>query len=394
MQAKYIKRDVTSSLEEYLNNFPAVALLGPRQAGKSTLAKKVYKKLGNAIYLDLELPSDLQKLDEPEIFFSLHDDKLICLDEIQRKPEIFSVLRSIIDQRNRNGQFLILGSASKDLIKQTSETLAGRIVYLELAPFVYSEIANLSEQFENNLRTFWLRGGFPRSYLAKNESLSSVWRSNFIQTFLERDIPQLGIQIPSDTLRRLWQMCAHLHGSLLNQTVLGESIGVTHQTIRSYLDILSKTFTIRLLRPFQKNIGKRLVKTPKLYIRDSGILHSLLNIDSFNELLGHPIYGASWEGMAIENVITWMNDFEPFFYRTSAGTELDLLLCKGEKKVGVEFKASMAPKPLKGFWQAIEDLQLSEVFLIAPVKDIYQIRNNVKVMNLFHFYRDMGDLIG
>ncbi|MFQ5642019.1 MAG: ATP-binding protein [bacterium] len=367
-----------------------MALLGPRQAGKSTLAKKVQQELGNTIYLDLELPSDLQKLDEPEIFFQPHEDKLICLDEIQRKPEIFSVLRSVIDQRNRNGQFLILGSASRDLIKQSSETLAGRIVYLELTPFLHSEILKTWQIEKNPLNRLWLRGGFPRSYLSENDELSYVWRQNFIRTFLERDIPQLGFQIPADTLRRLWQMCAHLHGGLLNLSSLSESIGVTHPTIRSHLDILSRTFTIRLLKPFQKNVGKRLVKTPKLYIRDSGILHALLNISTFDELMGHPSFGASWEGLASENIITWMQNFEPFFYRTSAGAELDLLLIKGQRKVGVEFKASMAPKPLKGFWHAIEDLNLTDVYIVAPVEDTYQIRKNVTVTNLRNFYTKYG----
>lgn len=382
MQGKYLKRVITHKISRYLSAFPAVALLGPRQSGKSTLAKHMTTEMDNAIYLDLEKPSDHQKLNEPEIFFNSHQDKLICLDEIQRTPEIFAVLRSIIDQRNRNGQFLMLGSASRALIKQSSETLAGRIVYLELTPFQLSELVTDQDNSFQSVQKYWMRGGFPRSYLADDDDLSMVWRQNFILTFLERDIPQLGFHIPVETLRRLWQMCAHCHGQLLNQSMLGESIGVSHTTIRSYLDLLTQTFMIRVLKPYQANIKKRLVKSPKIFIRDSGILHSLLNIDSFDDLLGNPVYGRSWEGMGIENIIAKYSDWDPYFYRTAAGAEIDLVLVKGSKKIGFEFKASAAPRLTKGFWHAFDDLGVDEAYVISPVRESYSIHKHVQICNL------------
>lgn len=385
MQESYIQRAITQTIILYLKSFPAVALLGPRQSGKSTLAKYITSEMNNAVYLDLEKPSDHQKLNEPEIFFNSHQDKLICLDEIQRTQELFVVLRSIIDQRNRNGQFLILGSASRELIKQSSETLAGRIIHLELTPFQFSELISGQDNSFQKLQKYWMRGGFPRSYLADNDELSMVWRQNFILTFLERDIPQMGFQIPVEMLRRLWQMCSHCHGQLLNQSMLGESIGVSHTTIRSYLDLLTQTFMMRLLKPYQTNIRKRLVKSPKIFIRDSGILHALLNIESFDDLLGNPKYGHSWEGMAMENILYKYSDWDSYFYRTAAGAEIDLVLVKGSKKMGIEFKASMAPKLTKGFWNALEDLGIEQAYVISPVQECYPIHKNVQVSDLETF---------
>jgi predicted AAA+ superfamily ATPase len=386
LQGKYIDRDISEKLVNFLNHFPCVALLGPRQSGKSTLAKKVLENWESPVLLDLERPSDLQKLNEPELFFRSHENHLVCLDEIQRKPEIFRILRSVIDSRDRNSQFLILGSASRNLIRQSSESLAGRIVYLELTPFLTSEAAREDTWDDEVIRRIWFRGGFPRSYLAESDEISQVWRNNFIRTFLERDIPQLGFRIPADSLFRLWQMCAHSHGQLLNQTVLGQSLGLSHVTIRSYLEILAQTYTLRLLRPFQKNIKKRLVKTPKLYLRDSGLLHALLNIPSFTDLMGHPVYGASWESMAMENIIAWHEGCEFYFYRTSAGAELDLLLVKGNRKIGFEFKASMAPTLQRGFWNSLEDLQPEMTYIIAPVKESYPVKERVLTTNLKEYF--------
>ena len=298
---------------------------------------------------------------------------------------MFVVLRSIIDQRNRNGQFLILGSASRELIKQSSETLAGRIIHLELTPFQFSELISGQDNSFQKLQKYWMRGGFPRSYLADNDELSMVWRQNFILTFLERDIPQMGFKIPVEMLRRLWQMCSHCHGQLLNQSMLGESIGVSHTTIRSYLDLLTQTFMMRLLKPYQTNIRKRLVKSPKIFIRDSGILHALLNIESFDDLLGNPKYGHSWEGMAMENILYKYSDWDSYFYRTAAGAEIDLVLVKGSKKMGIEFKASMAPKLTKGFWNALEDLGIEQAYVISPVQECYPIHKNVQVSDLETF---------
>ncbi len=382
MQGKYIKRQLHGKALEYLAAFPAVAILGPRQAGKSTLARKIVEEVGNSVYLDLEKPSDLRKLSEPELFFKIQKDKLVCLDEIQRAADLFKVLRSIIDETARNGQFLILGSASRDLIRQSSESLAGRIAYLELVPFNFSDI---KETARNSLDLLWMRGGFPRSILANDDRLSFVWRENFIRTFLERDIPQLGFQTPAESISRLWQMCAHSHGQLLNASRLGESMGVSHTTIRAYLDLLKQTFMIRLLTPFETNLKKRLIKSPKIYIRDSGILHALLEIESLDQLIGHPVYGASWEGFALENILSHLPDWTASFYRTSAGTELDLVLSKGQKNIGVEFKASSSPQLSKGFWNAVADLKLDEIWVIAPLDDTYPIENNVQVSGLSGF---------
>ena len=371
MADTYIKRKLQNTIKKYLNAFPAVAILGPRQTGKSTLVRHIIKNIKNAIYLDLERPSEVQKLTEPEMYSNLHQDQLICLDEIQRTPEIFSVLRSIIDERSKNGQFIILGSASRDLIKQTSESLAGRIAFIELNPFSVEEIVPARDH--TVLQKYWIRGGFPRSFLAESDDVSMIWRENFIRTFLERDIPQLGFQIPSDTIRRLWQMCAHQHGQLLNMSSIGQALGVSHTTIRSYFDILTQTFMLRILSPFASNLKKRLVKSPKIYLRDSGILHALLGIHNMDNLLGHPVYGASWEGIAIENILQKAPSWSAGFYRTSAGAELDLILEKGTKKIGIEFKASLAPQVTRGFWNAIDDLKLEKVYVIAPVKESYPI---------------------
>jgi len=304
---------------------PAVALLGPRQCGKSTLAKRVIAELDGAVYLDLEKTSDLNKLRDPEAFFSLNRDKLVCLDEIQRRPELFAPLRAIIDDQDRNGQLLILGSASRDLIRQSSESLAGR-------------------------------------------------------TFLERDIPQLGFNIPARSLERLWRMCAHSHGQLLNASKIGAALGVSHHTVRSYMDILAETFLLRLLPPYEANIKKRLIKSPKIYLRDSGLLHALLDIPSQNDLLGHPVYGASWEGFVIESVIAATPDWHHFFYRTATGVELDLVLEKGSRTIGIECKANTAPNPAKGFRQALRDLNIAEAYLVAPVENPYPVEQGIQVV--------------
>ena len=372
-----INRYLNKHLKESLKEFPAVAILGPRQCGKSTLAKMIIKELTEVVYIDIEKPSDRIKLSDPELFFELNRDKLICIDEIQRLPEIFQVLRSEIDVKRRNGHFLILGSASKKLIKQSSESLAGRIIYHQLTPFLYSEIRK-----SNSLQKYWLRGGFPSSLLAKSEKSSFVWRKSFIQTFVERDIPQLGFSYPAETIRRLWQMLAHHHGQLLNLSSLGNSLGVSHTTIRTYLDLLSETFMVRILKPYHKNTGKRLVKSPKVYIRDHGILHNLLELPTFDHILGHPVLGASWEGLVIENLIAISDTWTHSFYRTSAGAELDLLLTFGNKTIAVECKATKTPHLTRGFWNAIEDIQPEETWIVAPVNEEYPINKNIWVLPL------------
>jgi len=374
----YKERFLTDIIGNRLRQMPAVALLGPRQCGKSTLAKHIISQLDNGLYLDLEKTSDLNKLRDPEAFFTLNRGKLICLDEIQRVPELFPALRSVIDEEGRNGQLFMLGSASRDLIQQSSESLAGRISYLELTPFLLDEVD------EASLRSLWLQGGFPRSFLSEVDA-SYTWRVDFIRTFLERDIPQLGFNIPARSMERLWRMCAHTHGQTLNASKIGASLGVSHHTVRSYIDILAETFLIRVLSPHAANTKKRLVKSPKIYLRGSGLLHALLDIKTQNDLLGHTIYGASWEGFVLETIISRTQGWRPSFYRTASGVELDLILEKGKRKIAFECKVSSAPKPERGFWQALKDLDISEAYIIAPVKDSYPIEKGVWVSSIAAF---------
>ena len=383
MHSSYISRRIEPELLECLKSFPAVAVLGPRRSGKSTLAKATIAGAKQSIYLDLERPSDLDKLTDPELYLDLHMDNLICLDEIQRSPDLFPVLRGVIDERGKAGQFLILGSASRNLIRQSSESLAGRIAYLELTPFLLSEV-------ETNVKVapYWLRGGFPESILARSNSDSVRWRQNFIRTFLERDVPQLGIRIPARSLERLWRMCAHYHGQQLNQSVLGGALGVSHTTIRSYLDLLAETFMIRLLPPLLPNLKKRLIKSPRVYLRDSGILHTLLDIETEDDLLGHPVRGSSWEGMVIENILGEFRDWRGYFYRSAAGTEINLVLEKGRIRIAVECKLSTAPEVGKGFWSALKDLEIEEAYIVAPVKASFPIGQGVKVTSLSEFIKD------
>ena len=312
----FIKRNLEDIVVQYLKIFPVVAILGPRQCGKSTLIKKLSEYWGDSLFLDLQYENDFSKLAQPAFFFEANADKIICLDEIQLYPELFSVLRSVVDKNRQNGKFVLLGSASRDLIQHTAESLAGRIGMIYLSPFVLNELDN-REGF--SLNTFWLRGGFPDSYLAENDRFSTIWRDNFIRTFIERDIPQLGFQIPALQLKRLLVMCAHNQGQLINYSKLGESLGLTHPTIRRYIDLLEQTFILRTLLPFEVNVKKRLVKSPKVFVRDSGLLHQLLAIPDFNSLLGNPVFGSSWEGVVLENVIVNKPDWNYYFYRTATG---------------------------------------------------------------------------
>jgi hypothetical protein len=380
---QYIHRKLENELRDCLRHFAAVAVLGPRQCGKSTLAKAFLSKIPESEYLDLERPSDLRKLAEPELFFELHNDKLICLDEIQRFPNIFPVLRSVIDERKRRGQFLILGSASRDLIRQSSETLAGRIAFLDLTPFLLSELT----QKRISIHRLWLRGGFPESLLARTDRQSFRWRENFIRTFLERDLPSLGVRIPASPLQQIWTMCSHSHGRLLNQSQLGQALGLSHTTVRSYIDLLAKTFMLRVLPPFLPNLKKRLIKSPRVYVRDSGILHALLDIESADDLLGHPVRGASWEGLIIENVLGEFPGWRGSFYRSATGAEIDLLIEKGRKRIAIECKASAAPVVTQGFWNALQDTNAQEAWIIAPVKAAYPIAKNVTVSSLSDFLK-------
>lgn len=372
-----IKRRLLPLIEHSLTEFPAVALLGPRQAGKTTLARVVANERSNSVYLDLERPSDLAKLSDPELFLSRHAGQLVVIDEVQRQPEIFAVLRSLIDEKRTPGRFLLLGSASPQLLRQASESLAGRVSFHELAPFDISEIQPNNPELQN----FWLRGGYPLSWLAKSDTSSYSWRESFIATHLERDIPAFGIRVPGTTLRRFWQMLAHLHGQLWNASRLAAGFGVSAPTVQHYLDILEATLMLRRLPPFQANLGKRLVKSPKVYLRDSGILHALLSISSLNDLAGHPVVGASWEGWVLEQIAQLIApQWQLSFYRTAAGAEIDVVAERGNRKIGFEIKFSSAPSLSKGFWSAMSDLKLEQAYVIAPVENGYPLAPNVYVV--------------
>jgi len=372
---QYIERNITPEIEKFLDNFPVVAIIGSRQTGKSTLAKHLVGKRPDSIYLDLENPDDLAKLEQPTLFFNQYKDRLICLDEIQRKPEIFQVIRSMVDKNERNGQFLILGSASPDLLKQSSETLAGRIIYKELKPFLIAETkSKLNSELFSEL---WVRGGFPRSFLAADDNISYEWRKAFILTFLERDLSNLGFNYPPITMERLWRMLSHIQGMPVNLSQLGNSLGVSHTMVRKYLDVLQQTFMVRLLEPWSGNMKKRLIKSPKVYIRDTGILHTLQNVTDFDSLLGSPVAGPSWETFIMENILGEIKDFNISYFRTSSGAEVDLILERSQLKYAVEIKLSSAPKLSSGFYSALEDLNVAKAWIVAPVNEPYPVRENV-----------------
>ena len=372
-----ISRRILPNIEKALVQFPAVALLGPRQAGKTTLARSVGSSHVNSLYLDLERPSDLAKLADPELFLSRHVDQLVVLDEIQRQPDLFPVLRALIDENRRPGRFLLLGSASPQLLRQTSESLAGRISFHELAPFDVSEI----KPKKADIGVFWLRGGYPLSWLAESDETSLAWRESFIITHLERDIPAFGIRIPGPTLHRFWRMLAHLHGQMWNASRLASGFGVSAPTVQHYLEILEATYMVRRLPPLHVNLGKRLVKSPKIYLRDSGLLHALLGIRSLDELAGHPVVGPSWEGWVLEQIAQLLSpQWQLSFYRTATGAEMDVVAERGERRIGFEIKLSSAPSLSKGFWSAMKDLQLEQAYVVAPVETGYPIAEKVEVL--------------
>ncbi len=361
-----------------LANMPAVVLLGPRQVGKTTLALDIAGNDG--VYLDLESPSDRAKLDDAELFLSSVKDKLVILDEVQRVPELFQILRGVIDKSRRKGKrfgrFLLLGSASNDLLQQ-SETLAGRIAYVELCPFSVMEAKN-----QNN--KLWVRGGFPDSFLARDDRNSMLWRQDFIRTYLERDIPLLGPRIPPVTLRRFWTMLAHVQSGMGNAAELARGLMVDGKTIARYTDLMVDLMLVRRLQPFHVNVGKRLVKSPKLYVRDSGLLHALLQIEDHQALLGHPVVGASWEGFVLENLLrSAPPQAVPFFYRTVVGAEIDLLLdIPGHGCWAIEIKFGLSSRPEKGFHIACEDLKPTRKFVVNSGQDRYPISPGLEVIGL------------
>ncbi|MCR4304365.1 MAG: ATP-binding protein [Gallionella sp.] len=373
-----LNRRLYPDIEHALGQFPAVALLGPRQAGKTTLARSLAAKHADCLYLDLERPSDLAKLADPELFLSRHAGHLVVLDEIQRRPELFSILRALIDEDRRPGRFLLLGSASPQLLRQASESLAGRISFHELSPFDVSEV----QPDQAELPRFWSRGGYPLSWLAKSDESSVAWRESFIVTHLERDIPAFGIRVPGATLRRFWQMLAHLHGQMWNASRLASGFGVSAPTVQHYLEILEATYMVRRLPPLHANLSKRLVKSPKIYLRDSGLLHALLGLRTLDDLAGHPVVGASWEGWVLEQIAQLLpSPWQLSFYRTAAGAEIDVVAERGNRRIGFEIKFSSAPALSKGFWSAMSDLKLERAYVVAPVETGYPLGQNVDVVS-------------
>ncbi len=372
-----IKRSLESDILQSLDQFPAVGIIGSRQVGKTTLAMMIAEgRPDRAVYLDLERPSDLAKLGDAELYLRSRADSLVIIDEVQRRPDLFPAVRSLIDEQRRPGRFLLLGSASPALLRQSSESLAGRIVYHELKPFDLREVGGSPEV----IHRLWTRGGYPESFLAESDAASLKWREAFIQTYLERDIPNLGLHVPAVTLRRFWLMLAHCHGQLWNASKIAGSLGVSSKTARRYLDVLEDTFMVRQLPPLHANLKKRLVKSPKVYLRDSGLLHALFGIQSYEQLLGHPAAGASWEGWCMEQVLSLVPAHaDPSFYRTSTGTEIDLVLPPpgGGPPMAVEAKFSLDPRPTRGFWAARADLQPTRSFIVYPGAEFYPLADNV-----------------
>jgi uncharacterized protein len=368
-------------LRDELAFSPAVALLGPRQVGKTTLALAVSRGQPH-VYLDLESERDRNKLTQPELYLESHLDKLVILDEVHRAPGLFPVLRGLIDQARRTsqsaGRYLLLGSASLDVLQQSGETLAGRIAYLELAGL------NMLETGAETQEVLWLRGGFPSSLQASSDARSLQWRENFIRTYLERDIPQFGPRIAAETLRRFWTMLAHHQGGLLNVAQLARNLGVDVKTAGSYIDLLCNLLLVRRLQPWHTNTGKRLVKSPKVYVRDSGLVHALLGIETREQLLSHMVVGASWEGHCLESLIACApRGVTPFFYRSSAGAEIDLLLVwPGGEMWAVEFKRSLAPKVERGFHSACEDLLPTRKWVVYPGQESYPLAADIQAVPL------------
>ena len=361
-------------LELACRRSPVTALLGPRQCGKTTLAR-MFTAGKQATRFDLESQPDMRRLQNPEwILGGLKG--LVVLDEIQEMPELFPVLRVLVDRPDNQTRFLILGSASPAIIRNVSESLAGRVELIELGGFTLSEIGS------NQWQKLWARGGFPRAFLAETEADSLAWREGFIQTFLTRDIPQLGINIPSPAMRRFWTMIAHYHGQTWNASEISRSMGVSDKTVRSYLDILTATFMLRQLQPWFVNLGKRQVKSPKIYFRDSGLLHNLLGIYDWDGLLGHPKAGASWEGFALEQVIQTVCPADVYFWGVHSGAEVDLLFHQRGKRYGVEFKFSEAPKVSPSFYTALHDLSLEHLWIVYPGTQVYAVDEKISVAPL------------
>jgi len=372
----YIHRSIEASILRALQNFPVTAVTGPRQCGKSTLVKHLLGAYPENIYLDLEKPSDLRKLEDAEWFFTSQREKLICIDEIQRRPELFPLIRSLVDEWNRPGCFLILGSASRDLLKQSSESLAGRIIYKRLTPFLWEELGD-----EYSIENYFSQGAFPLSLFSEDAEFSFEWRESFITTFLERDLLQWAGFTPT-TMRRLWQMLAHVNGQTTNYSTLASSLGITSATAKNYIDLLVGTYMVEIVPPYMSNLGKRLVKSPKVYISDSGITSSLLGLRSFNELSGHPAFGAIWEQIVLSNLKGLYPQAEFFFYRTTNGAEVDFVMKLNNTIFAIECKASYAPILSKGNYLAFEDINPKHIFIVTPSPDSWSMKEKIDIVSL------------
>jgi predicted AAA+ superfamily ATPase len=373
-----LQRTLLPELRRRMSLAPAVVLLAPRQAGKTTLARALAAEGPDALVLDMERPSERAMLAEPELFLPTARQRLLVIDEVQHLPGLFAVLRPEIDAAPRPGRLLLLGSASGALLRQSAESLAGRVSYLELTPF-------LAEEWPRDLaalQQLWLRGGFPRSVLAADDAASMQWRQDFASTLLQRDLPALGLRVPAETLRRFWTMLAHLQGQAFNASQLGQSLGgASHTTVARYLDTLVDAMLVRRLPPLAASVGKRLVKAPKVYVRDSGLLHALLGVPNVQALQGHPAAGPSWEGFVVEQVAAALPPGAQLsYYRTAAGSELDLVVESGGRRLGIEVKFSAAPKPQRGFWLSFDDLRVDQAFVVAPVERGYPLAKAVEVV--------------
>lgn len=375
---------VEQALRQSLARAPAVVLLGPRQIGKTTLAKKLAENEKGAIYLDLEKAADLRRLEDAGAFLRSQPGRLVIIDEVHRLPNLFAELRGIIDERRaggiRTGQFLLLGSASLDLVQHASETLAGRVIYLDLAPIAVDEARGAGVGAD----TLWLRGGFPESLIAADDAESFAWRRNFIRSYLERDVPMFAPRMPSNTIGRLWTMLANAQGSLLNSARLAQGLGVSAPMINRYIDLLVDLMLVRRLQPWSGNLNKRLVRSPKVYVRDSGVVHALLELETLDQLLGHPVVGPSWEGFVIETLIDAAGPRRaPMFYRTQDGAEIDLLFERaGKIEMALEIKRSTAPKVERGFFLACDDLQIERRFVVYSGQEGYPISHGATVLSL------------
>ncbi|MGH8285125.1 MAG: ATP-binding protein [Steroidobacteraceae bacterium] len=368
------RTQLTARIRARLKSGPAVVLLGPRQCGKTTIARAIAAET-ESTYFDLEDPTDVARLSQP--MTALQDLRgLIVIDEVQRRPDLFPVLRVLLDRRRAPGKFLILGSASPELLQQSSESLAGRVAFVEMTGFV------LDEMPPRDLGRLWLRGGFPRSFLARSERISFAWREDFIRTFLERDLVQLGVRVPALTMRRFWTMVAHYSAGIWNASEIGRSLGEAHTTVRRHLDALSAALVVRVLEPWFENIGKRQVKAPKVYVRDTGVLHALLGITDRRGLEGHPKLGASWEGFVIEQLLARLEQPQAYYWRTQAGAELDLLLFVRSRRVGIEIKRADAPTITPSMVSALADLSLDRLFVVHPGVTRYALSERIEVLSL------------